>query len=266
MSCGKSLLSRARLALLLASLCFVALCAACGSGTNGNNGNAPTWKYTALGDSLAFGALATQGYVPRYASYVNTDTGSNIQTTNLGVPGWKSADLLNSLQTDQTVRGLLQNSQVITFDIGGNDLSGARDQFNGNTCGGADNQDCLRNAVATFKQNWDSILGQLVALRSTSNTIIRTMDIYNPFVSADTQAGHFETLEGYLDQVNSYIHSSAQAQGIAVANVHQAFNGADGKQDAGAQGLLGIDGFHPNDAGHKIIADQLRSLGYAPLK
>lgn len=224
------------------------------------------WKYTALGDSLAFGALASQGYVPRYASYVNTDTGSNVETTNLGVVGWKSSDLLSSLQNDQTARGLLQNSQVITFDVGGNDLSGARDSFKSNTCGGADNQDCLRNAVVTFKENWDGIVGQLVALRSTGKTIIRTMDIYNPFVAADTQAGHLDLLEGYLDQVNSYIHSSAQAQGISVANVHQAFNGADGKQDAGAHGLLGVDGFHPNDAGHKLVADQLRLLGYAPLK
>jgi lysophospholipase L1-like esterase len=219
-----------------------------------------------LGDSLAFGALATQGYVPRYASYVNTDTGSNVQTTNLGVPGWTSADLLNSLQNDQTARGLLQNSQIITFDIGGNDLSGARDKFNNNTCGGADNQDCLRNGVATFKQNWDGILSQILALRSTSNTIIRTMDIYNPFVSADMQSGHFATLEGYLDQVNTHIHDSAQANGIPVANVHQAFNGPDGTKDPGAQGLLGIDSFHPNDAGHKVIADQLRALAYAPLK
>ena len=29
--------------------------------------------------------------------------------------------------------------------------------------------------------------------------------------------------------------------------------------------LIAVDGFHPNDAGYKVIADQLRALGYAPL-
>jgi lysophospholipase L1-like esterase len=251
---------------MLACLAGIALCAGCGSGTTGNNGGAPTWNYTALGDSLAFGALAAQGYVPRYASYVNTDTGFNVDTTNLGVPSAESADLLTQVQSEPVTRSQLQNSQIITFDIGGNDLNSARDKFNGATCGGTDNQDCLRNAVTTFKQNWGAILGQITSLKSPQSAIIRTMDIYNPFVAADMKSGNFAVLEGYLDQVNSYIHSSATAQGIQVANVHQAFNGADGTQDPGAQGLLAADGFHPNDAGHKVIADQLRALGYAPLK
>ena len=41
---------------------------------------------------------------------------------------------------------------------------------------------------------------------------------------------------------------------------------ADGTQDPVAQGLIATDGLHPNDAGHKVIADQLRALGYAPLQ
>ena len=49
------------------------------------------------------------------------------------------------------------------------------------------------------------------------------------------------------------------------AAVHLAFNGAAGTQDPIAAGLLASDGFHPNDVGHKAIADQLRALAYAPL-
>src|SRR5271169_6855284 len=80
---------------------FLALSiASCGSGTTGDNPGAATWDYTALGDSLASGVLAQEGYVARYASYANQDTGSNINTINLGVPGWHSGDLLNALRTD----------------------------------------------------------------------------------------------------------------------------------------------------------------------
>jgi lysophospholipase L1-like esterase len=244
-------------------LCFILT--GCGGGTTGNNPTAPTWQYTALGDSLADGVLAQQGYVQRYATYVNLDTGANVTTTNLGVPGWHSGDLLNAIQTDQHFKDEITAAQVLTWDIGGDDLANAHDNFTGGTCGGTDNQDCLRDAVATFKTNWDAIISNILQLRTTSNTIIRTMDIYNPYVASDMQKGIFDTVEPYLDEVNNYIHSTAAANSIPVADVHQAFNGADGTTDPGTLGLIAVDGFHPNDAGHKLIADQLRLLQYAPL-
>ncbi len=245
---------------------FLLFClTSCGSGTTGNDPTAPTWDYTALGDSLASGTLAQEGYVARYASYTNQDTGSNIKTINLGVPGWHSGDLLNAIQTDQILRNHITTSKIVTWDIGGDDLANAHDHFTQGTCGGTDNEDCFRTAVSTFEQNWSSIITELLKLRATNNTIIRTMDIYNPYVASDMQKGIFTTVEPYLDQVNNYIHTTAAAHNIPVAAVHQAFNGTDGTQDPGAQGLIAADGFHPNDAGHKVIADQFRVLGYAPL-
>ena len=43
------------------------------------------------------------------------------------------------------------------------------------------------------------------------------MDIYNPYVASDMKNGIFDTLEPYLDEVNNYIHSTAAANGIPVA-------------------------------------------------
>jgi len=237
----------------------------CGSGTTGNNSTAPTWQYAAVGDSLAAGALAQQGYVPRYATYVNTDTGSNVTTLNLGVPGWHSGDLLNALQNDPIVRNQVSGAEIVTWDIGGNDLANAHDSFVQKTCGGVDNQDCLRTAVTTFQTNWDAIIVELLKLRVPSQTILRTVDIYNPYVAADTTSGIFTTIEPYLDQVNGHIQTTAQTNGIPVAAVHVAFNGPAGTVDPIAAGLIASDNFHPNDAGHKVIADQLRMLLYKPL-
>ena len=39
--------------------------------------------------------------------------------------------------------------------------------------------------------------------------MLRTMDIYNPYVAADTASGIFTTIEPYLDQVNSHILANA---------------------------------------------------------
>jgi len=245
-------------------LFFLIMPVGCGSGTTGS-GPGPTWQYAATGDSLAAGALAQEGYVPRYATYVNTDTGSKVTTLNMGIPGWHSGDLLNALQNDPIFRNQVSGAELVTWDIGGNDLANAHDRFVQKTCGGLDNQDCLRSAVSTFELNWDAIVAELLRLRDPSKTILRTMDIYNPYVASDMKAGIFTTTEPYLDEVNTHIHANAQSNSIPVAAVHRAFNGADGTQDPGTLGLIAIDGFHPNDAGHKVIADQLRTLAYAPL-
>jgi lysophospholipase L1-like esterase len=258
------------------------LLSACGGGTGTQSTSSPSpsppppippseppsssWNYTALGDSLAFGILAASGYVPRYQTYIQTDTGVNVVLKNLGENGWKSGDLLNALQSDITFRASLQNSQVITWDIGGNDLLHAHNRFKEGTCGGTDNQDCFRTAVISFESNWDSVVAQILSLRSRDTTIIRTMNVYNPFVAEDQASGNFAKLNPYLDEINQYISNSATRNSIFFADIHKVFNGSEGNEDPAPKGLIAIDRIHPNDKGHKAIADSLRALQYTPLK
>jgi lysophospholipase L1-like esterase len=250
-------LFRALIAMLL--LCLPG----CGGGST--SGSSKTnWKYVALGDSLAVGLIAQQGYVPRYASYLQSDNNAIVQVQNLGVSGWQSADLLNALRTDTNFRNAVSAAQVITWDIGGNDLAHAFRQFVNGNCGGVDQQQCFRDAVANFETNWDAIVTELRALNDPGKNIFRTMDIYDPFVAEQNALGVFDQTNVYLDQVNGYIQRSAQQNGILCARVHEAFNGASGREDPIGKGLLAADFFHANDNGHKVMADLLRSLGYGP--
>jgi lysophospholipase L1-like esterase len=154
---------------------------------------------------------------------------------------------------------------VVTWDIGGNDLRAVRNEYIRGSCGGADNQDCLRQAVAQFKVNWDAIVAEILSLCDPSRTILRTMDIYNPFVDLDRLSSRFKILNGYLDEVNSHIAVSTTRNNIPIAKVHEAFNGASGEEDPVAKGFISVDHLHPNDQGHEVIATALRQLGYAPL-
>jgi lysophospholipase L1-like esterase len=238
------------------------------------------WKYTALGDSLATGYLATQGYVPRYQSDIQTDTGVSVVLYNLGQNGWSTVNLLHALQTDSVFQNALMQSDVVTWDIGLNDFKNARAQYKNGGCGGSDGQNCLRSVVATFKTNWDGIVREILLRRSPFNTIIRTIDIYDPWVKADKAANSvadkkepayakgtdFQVTEYYLDQINNYIATTTTNNSVPFAQVHAAFNGANGDEDPIAKGLIGSDGLHPTDAGHQLIADLLRGLGYAPLR
>jgi lysophospholipase L1-like esterase len=236
---------------------------------------APTsWDYVALGDSLATGFGAFKGYVPRYDSYIETDTGVTVTRTNLGRNGWTSSQLLTALSTDPTFRRATREAEAVTWNIGGNDLRAARTSYKRGTCGGIDNQNCLRASVATLKTNWTAITAEVLELRSTSDTIVRTMDIYNPYVRTDIVSdtwqndgglNDFQVFKKYVDKVNRHIATNSYTERVPYAPVYLAFNGTLGDEDPRSKGYLSFDGLHPNNTGHRVIADELRMLGYAPL-
>jgi len=237
---------------------------------------APIVLYTALGDSIGFGLFAPigDGYVPTYDRLVEADSGANVNTINLCVPGWTSSDLMNAIRGNLIFRLSVATSTIVTVNIGGNDLLGARRDYKDRTCGGADNQDCLRTGVAVFNANFNAILAEVRSLRGARRTIIRTMDVYNPFVNEDRaqntwpndQGNDFQVSKPYLDAINSQIAATATARNIPYARVYLAFNGPNGDIDPGDRGLLAFDGLHPNGRGHRLIAGLLRGLGYSPFQ
>jgi lysophospholipase L1-like esterase len=238
-----------------------------------------SWDYVALGDSLATGFGAFTGYVPRYDAYIETDTGVAVTRTNLGQNGWTSSQLLSALRNDPKFRRATREAEIVTWNIGGNDLRAARKSYKNGTCGGDDNQDCLRASVAKLETNWDDIRAEVLELRSTRPTIVRTMDIYNPYVRTDLVSdtwkydcgmnycgmNDFQVFKIYFDEVNRHIATTSYTARIPYAQVYLAFNGTNGDEDPKSKGYLSFDGVHPNNTGHRIIADELRKLGYVPL-
>ena len=233
-----------------------------------------SWDYVALGDSLATGFGALTGYVPRYEAHIETDTGVAVTRTNLGRNGWTSSQLLSALRSDPTFRRATREAEIVTWNIGGNDLRAARNSYKKGTCGGPDNQDCLRAGVAKLKANWTAITAEVLELRSTENTMVRTMDIYNPYVRTDIASdtwkndggmNDFQVFNSYIYKANLHIATTSYAAGVPYAGVHLAFNGPYGYEDPKSKGYLSFDGLHPNNTGHRVIAGELQKLGYAPL-
>lgn len=233
-----------------------------------------TWNYTAMGDSLAYGLWAFPGnsYVSRYRNYVQTDYNVTANLNNLGVNGWTSNDLLNALLTNTNFRNGVINAHVVTWDIGGNDLLAARSSYKAGSCGGADNQDCLRSTLASIKTNWSAIMREILLLRG-SNVIVRTMDMYNPYIATDSSSNtwpndgglnDYQAFKPYLDELNSYIRTTATINSIPCARVFVAFNGAGGTEDPVGRGYISFDGLHPNDTGHGVIATQMRTASLIP--
>lgn len=80
-------------------------------------------KYVALGDSITAG---NSTYVSKVSDYLG-DTYGNCATQNLAVDGWRSDDLLDALTNPansryNSMRKAISNADVITLDIGSNDV------------------------------------------------------------------------------------------------------------------------------------------------
>lgn len=224
-----------------------------------------SWSYTALGDSLAAGTGASyQGYVNRYAGYLESDTGIRVNVTNLGRNGQTSSELLLSLRKDTSSRQAVREADVLTVNIGINDLGQAAQSYKDGTCGGADNQDCLHTAAKTVKGNWSAIIAELLSLRSTNDTIIRAVGLgYTPYLDPeeapdvgprDGELSDFRVFKPYLDEVNHHIATTTSDNGIPYAEVRL------------DKGYISQDGVHPSDEGYEVIVGQLRELWYSLLR
>src|SRR5215210_4222171 len=206
----------------------------------------PRWDYVALGDSLAVGVGARRGYVTRYAEQLRNDTGARVKTINLGVSGQTSTQLLYSLRHDPAMRRDLHRAEVVTLNIGLNDLGQASASYQAGICGGPQNKACLREAVNKVEQNWDAIIEDILNLRSLEETIIRTAGFgYTP------RAG--KLFEPYVIEATNHIASTTAENDIPSVEV-----------SLGEAGMS-EDELHPNDRGYRMIANQRANLGYEPL-
>jgi lysophospholipase L1-like esterase len=221
--------------------------------------------YVALGDSLATGAGASTSYVERYAERVRHATGAEVVVTNLAADGWTTADLLAALRDDPRFRDAVAGADLLTWDIGGNDLLAVRSRLVAGECAGDRAPECLAEVVADFRGAWDEVVAEVADLRA-DHAALRSMDLYHPFVALERALG-LATLTGpVLADVNEHIHESGRVHGFGVAGVHEAFNGPDGTEDPVGAGLISDDRLHPSDRGHEVMAEALDALGYDDLR
>jgi lysophospholipase L1-like esterase len=217
------------------------------------------WDYVAIGDSMV------RGMMYHYVEFVEQDLGVKIELHEWSVSGDTSSSLLERLRSNEQLRQDLQEAEVITFLIPMGSLEIPVHTFesgNPGDCGGADNQDCLREAFETYMLDTDDIIAEIVSIRSPSDTLIRAQDMFQPCVKESLASGTFEIINGYMRMANEHVTEVATKYDIPVARVYNAFMGEDSVEDPRDKGLMMGDGIHPNQEGAILIAELLRELGY----
>lgn len=212
----------------------------------------PVLHYVALGDSLASGMGGQSSYADAYRRALQRRTGRPVELTNLARPGWTSGQMLGALQSNAAFRDAVAQADVVTWDIGGNDIIAALLRTATRTCGGGDGLRCMRETSDDFRNRWNAIIEILIDLRKSPDVPLLTFDLYTPFLPP---AARTDELLGQLAAMNATIRASHGRSGVAVAPVARAFTGASEK------GLLADDGLHPSRAGHRLIARLLLRLG-----
>ena len=216
------------------------------------------WDYVAIGDSV------TWGFVDYYKDFLEEDLGVTVKVHNWTKGGDHSSRLLERLRTNEEFRNSIRKAEVITFEIPWGVVSTPCQTYVGiltGSCGGEDNQDCLREAFGIYKSDTEEILAEIVSLRSPSDALIRTMTTYQFQVARTKESGTFEVINKYWRDANAHVEEVASAYEIPVAHVYDVFMGESGTEDPREKGLL-YDPMHTTDKGAYIMAELFRDLGY----
>jgi len=196
----------------------------------------------ALGDSITYGLNlgANNQHPSKFAfPYLIENDGKDFRVRNLGVPGWRSDQLLNALLYDEKFRQAVRHADYITLDIGSNDLLQGLKKY------GPD-QEALIGILGLMLGNLQSTIAEI---RSLTDAPIVVYNIYNPFQPENTQLYGFG--ESFLPTINSQIFwavQSTQQPEITIADAYDAFQGKQGK-------YLLPDDVHPTVEGQQVLAD-----------
>jgi len=212
-----------------------------------------TWDYVILGSSIG------TWWAENYGALIEADLGVKIVYHSYYVGGQPVGQLLQNVIRYEKLREDIRNAEVITIGSGVYDMY--FDAISRYTSGAINRQE-MEKKVKAFRETYGSMLDEVLSLASPSDTIIRTMDFYYPYVGKDQEKGIYNQNKRYWQKFNKSIVQAARKRGIPVATVFAAYNGLDGNDDPVDKGYIASDRLHPSEEGMKVIAEEFRKLGY----
>jgi lysophospholipase L1-like esterase len=252
----------------IAALALFALSAiACGGGgsrvtTAGLiSGDAAGGLYLALGDSIAAGQgasdAATTSYVGLIAAELRERFGDELQVESLAEGGDTTQDLIDKQLAAAVERLREGNVLLVTLTISGNDLNHVQDSPDAAACiADPARPPCpVPDILVGTEERLDSILEQL---RQAGPDTTIAIQVYPNLFSG---TGHmFERpAEIAFGLLNDVITRAAERHDVLIADPRADFAG---RGDELSHLLDPTPDPHPNDAGHRVVAEAfLKVLG-----
>ena len=214
----------------------------------------------ALGDSITFGynlpgTFQNTDPDPQAYPYYVANT-YHMPVSDLGVPDWTSADLLQALAQPAFARAVRQ-AEVVTIDIGNNDLLGLAQSYGLLVKAEEDPTAPMSLTPAQAVQMAAAVhtlhirLNEIVTrVKRQTNAPIVLINEYDPFPS-DT--GIHRLAEGFIPQANAVVAAVGARFHLPVVNAYAAFNGYQ------TYYVLPSD-VHPTIAGQEALAQAVEAV------
>lgn len=198
--------------------------------------------HLAIGDSIVrgVGAPKEKNFVSLFSSKLAAQTSKRIVTQNEGINGITSSEL-NSLVQEGRFDESIKQSDIVTINVGGNDiLQLAKGQNFRSVIQGYD------QLKTNFSKNLTDITAKITMLNPNATIIF--LELYNP-LSPDDQL--YPLADKMLPKWNINIYDAAnKVPGSIVIETTKVINGAHLQN-------LSPDGVHPNLAGYTAISEQM---------
>ncbi len=219
------------------------------------------------GDSLLTFPAADQGAIDVYAGMLEDDLGASVEVQmpmyDYGYPPY----VVDDLKSDRAQSDLAEADVVIiespidamAFAVLTAAGLGGLDPVD---CGGDDDQQCLRDSLAEYKDGVEEMLLLLTEAVDPSETLIRAVDVYAILVEDQIAADTLQMTNPYWLEAQELFAETAAKYGIPTAQVFAEFMGSDSTDDPQDRGLIATDQMHPTEAGAILIAELIHDLGY----
>lgn len=216
-------------------------------------------NYVAIGDSLTEGVGDTTnqgGFVPLLADSLSSTYGYQVTTSNYGVSGNTSQQILKRMTEKEAIQDDLKKANLMTLTVGGNDVMAV-----------------IRKNLTTLKVSsftqpakaYQKRLRQIieVARSENPNLPIYILGIYNPFyLNFPEMTEMQEVIDNWNNQTEAV---TAEYEGVYFVPINELlYKGLDGEEgiveSSGQQTqiindvLFTGDHFHPNNTGYRIMS------------
>ncbi|WP_216830549.1 SGNH/GDSL hydrolase family protein [Alkalihalobacterium elongatum] len=215
--------------------------------------NEPTRpSLVALGDSITYGYGLGNPGSEAFPYLIGED---QLNVTNLGVPGATSADLLEALQTQPSFIQAVQNANVITLNIGSNDLLQASNFAGLVTDPTSFDPETLTMNVALAIGALNSNLQTIIStIRQQTQAPIILYTLYNPIpLENPIGPGFYALAEEMIFNTNNVIKLIGSRSHSFIADAYSPYTNQQ------LNYLLPYD-VHPNPAGHQVLANLANQL------
>ena len=184
-----------------------------------------TFSYVAIGDSLTQGIGDTTGqggFVPLLANNLNATYGYEIETSNYGVAGNTSNQILSRMQKNDDITQKLAQADLLTLTLGGNDVMAVI------------RKNLADLKVETFKKpakSYQKRLRSIIELAREQNADlpIYILGIYNPFYLNFPEVTEMQTVIDNWNQATEEV--SQEYQNVYFVPINELlYKGIDGHE------------------------------------